>query len=396
MLRRSMGLSFTSLLSTWFLVILLSAPGAKAGATLDLSDESSTQGVSGAVIDIHDNFDTKDQQNYNFLSFSWKKFIQDELKDHPEISFFGLYIGGPKSYEQDSLTVRFRPASTQKIFTTATYLENIGWNTKIPQMLKLSDNIIAESLVPKIGEGSRADGLAAIQAFSNQTISDAMAEDGLRFEDFNQNPVDVQDEYKGKEYKINPYQVSCYSGSGIDGAVSGPNGLAKKTAAQQEKRSTITVGALRYFLEGLKKKPYFEKILRSLPYAGLDGTLTRAKETRAGGSTMANGPARATIAAKTGTLTGVKNLAGYIHVVTEEGADDYIPFVILTRTTSTKDAFELDDTVVNKIAERLHASKIPLEPFTYPGAPKFKDYLPTEESTLPPPAQPPGGTFSLE
>ena len=327
---------------------------AHAAATLDLSDDAAFTSSSATTVDVQVNAGDGDDSDSEFKSSDWKKFIQEQLDHHSEkadTTFIGLYIGGPNPFEKDSLNVRFRPASTQKVFTAAAYVEAFGWNTKIPVMLKRSIGPIADDLLaPKLGGGVRSKGWQAIEDYSNQTIADAMKDDGLNFFDFDQHPVTAEDDYILNEIKINPYRVSCRGGSGFDGA----NDLLKH---RDLPRSEVTVAALRYFLEGLKKKPYFEKILRSLPYAGIDGTLQRAA--------MAEGASRGTIAAKTGTLTGVKNLAGYVHVE-KDGEDDYVPFVILTRTTSTSDAFSIDDTIVNKIAEVLHATEIPLTPFDYP------------------------------
>jgi D-alanyl-D-alanine carboxypeptidase/D-alanyl-D-alanine-endopeptidase (penicillin-binding protein 4) len=55
-------------------------------------------------------------------------------------------------------------------------------------------------------------------------------------------------------------------------------------------------------LDGLRDKPGFSKLYKSLPIAGRDGTLA---------SRMRSGPARGHCRAKTGTLTGVSALSGY-------------------------------------------------------------------------------------
>jgi D-alanyl-D-alanine carboxypeptidase/D-alanyl-D-alanine-endopeptidase (penicillin-binding protein 4) len=74
------------------------------------------------------------------------------------------------------------------------------------------------------------------------------------------------------------------------------------------------------FLERVQREPYFPVLRDALAVAGVDGTLrNRMKGTAAQGK----------LRAKTGTLEGVYNLAGYV-----PAGREHVPFVILTRTTS--------------------------------------------------------------
>ncbi|MBI3543861.1 MAG: D-alanyl-D-alanine carboxypeptidase/D-alanyl-D-alanine-endopeptidase [Deltaproteobacteria bacterium] len=96
------------------------------------------------------------------------------------------------------------------------------------------------------------------------------------------------------------------------------------------KASHVTTEAMMALLLDLRAHPKFDAIWQALPIAGVDGTL----ETRMRG-TAAEGVLRA----KTGTLDGVYNLSGYVPRV--DGAakpDDFVPFVMLTRTTSENEA----------------------------------------------------------
>lgn len=87
-----------------------------------------------------------------------------------------------------------------------------------------------------------------------------------------------------------------------------------------------TPRALMALLRQLTKEPTFIHVWNSLPIAGVDGTLA-SRMTR----TIAKGEVRA----KTGTLAGAYQLAGYIprrDSVTRE-ITEFVPFVILSSTT---------------------------------------------------------------
>jgi PBP4 family serine-type D-alanyl-D-alanine carboxypeptidase len=87
----------------------------------------------------------------------------------------------------------------------------------------------------------------------------------------------------------------------------------------------VSPQAMYALLEALSRSPDFGVLWRALPIAGVDGTL--AKRMR---GTAAEGVLRA----KTGTLSGSYNLAGYVPRFNAAGAiTGYVPFVVLTRTT---------------------------------------------------------------
>jgi D-alanyl-D-alanine carboxypeptidase/D-alanyl-D-alanine-endopeptidase (penicillin-binding protein 4) len=84
-----------------------------------------------------------------------------------------------------------------------------------------------------------------------------------------------------------------------------------------------TPRALFALLEALRESKTFGAIWRTLPVAGVDGTLRKRMR-----KTAAEGVLRA----KTGTLNGAYNLAGYVPRFNAVGAPvDFVPFVIFAR-----------------------------------------------------------------
>lgn len=98
-------------------------------------------------------------------------------------------------------------------------------------------------------------------------------------------------------------------------------------------------------LRQIAKDRNFPVFLQSLPIAGVDGTLT---------DRMRNTVAMGRVRAKTGTLKGSYQLAGYIPR-SREGATEYVPFVILTSTTEENrdEVRRFQDALVVKMMESL-------------------------------------------
>ena len=103
-------------------------------------------------------------------------------------------------------------------------------------------------------------------------------------------------------------EVKLYDGSGLSA------------------KSEVTTSAVMALLLDLRTRADFSVLWNSLPIAGVDGTLAhRMKGTAAAG----------VLRGKTGTLDGVYNLSGYVpHAASNGDPDEYVPFVMLTRTTA--------------------------------------------------------------
>ena len=93
--------------------------------------------------------------------------------------------------------------------------------------------------------------------------------------------------------------------------------------------SNTTARAFIEVLKHLAAQPYFATIWDSLPIGGVDGTIS---------SRYKNPAVRGKVRAKTGTMGGHYQLAGYIPRTGADGKSvkELIPFVILTTTPPTK------------------------------------------------------------
>jgi D-alanyl-D-alanine carboxypeptidase/D-alanyl-D-alanine-endopeptidase (penicillin-binding protein 4) len=90
----------------------------------------------------------------------------------------------------------------------------------------------------------------------------------------------------------------------------------------------VTTTAVMALLLDLRASSHFGTIWEALPIAGVDGTLKNR---------MKGTPAEGMLRAKTGTHVGAYALSGYVPHLTRDGTvDQYIPFVMLTRTTESE------------------------------------------------------------
>ena len=92
-------------------------------------------------------------------------------------------------------------------------------------------------------------------------------------------------------------------------------------------------------LEGMKKHTYWEIWRDIQPIAGVDGTLrNRMKST----------PAEGNVRAKTGTISNVRGLSGY--VTTADGEELVFSFLVNGHLLGSKDTEDVTDSVLEMIA----------------------------------------------
>ncbi len=160
-------------------------------------------------------------------------------------------------------------------------------------MMKSSDNMMAEHLLKTLGavqygKGSFETGIKAVISFL-------------------------------KEIGINS-SLTMVDGSGL----SHLNQVSPRTIAQ--------------LLQKMKEQKYFEYFINSLPIAGVDGTLKKR---------MIGTPAEGKVFAKTGTLSGVSTLSGYIK--TEKG--EAVFSIMINSSTQAKERKRIIDEICVKILD---------------------------------------------
>lgn len=93
-------------------------------------------------------------------------------------------------------------------------------------------------------------------------------------------------------------------------------------------------------LEGMQKSKFAKDWMELLPIAGVDGTLkNRMKGTKAEGN----------VRAKTGTISNVRSLSGY--VTTKSGEELVFSFIVNGHLLSSKDTEDVTDSVLEMLAE---------------------------------------------
>jgi D-alanyl-D-alanine carboxypeptidase len=189
--------------------------------------------------------------------------------------------------------------------------------------LKHSINVIGEALLRKIGEKSEIArnvdlldaGLEELREFVAQLGAKTAARAGVK-----------------EEPRYFSSRVTLFDGCGLS------------------RDSRVTGDAMIALLRDISVAPYFQRIWDSLPIAGVDGTLKFR---------MQQGTAHNLLRAKTGTLNGVYNLAGYVPRMNKGRIADLVPFVILTKDAKSKTAAHL---VEDRLGEALAEAVAGIEP----------------------------------
>lgn len=193
------------------------------------------------------------------LAPSWNKY-SESTTFNPALYFLNVLGKELKDIGADTLSCALRNIDTR-------FSPNLFYNKKrtiaelLPHMMKTSDNLYAESMFFHIAR--------------TNTGRWATWKDGARL---------VNNVLRKAE--VNPSYVEVADGSGVS--------LYNYISPQAE------LALLRY---AYKNKDIFDALLPSLPVAGVDGTLKNR---------MKEGVAYKKIYAKTGTVSGVSCLAGYV------------------------------------------------------------------------------------
>lgn len=182
------------------------------------------------------------------------------------------------------------PVNAQSLITITTPLDNI-----LERMMKRSDNLYAESVLLQLsaGEGKKASAKQSLKKMSRMLTEAGVKADNYRLAD----------------------------GSGLS--------LYNYVTPETE------IVVLRY---AYKSKEIYPRLLRSLPIAGIDGTIS---------DRMKKDCTKGKIYAKTGTLTGVSSLAGYI-LIPEQSP---MAFCIINQgILNKKKAHKFQDEILHTIA----------------------------------------------
>ncbi len=117
--------------------------------------------------------------------------------------------------------------------------------------------------------------------------------------------------------------------STLVGAAGGFENVVLNDGSGLSRKSRVTAEVMVNFLNAVKTEPYFKDFLAALPTAGRTGTLDRR---------MSGTSAAGRVHAKTGTLDGIYQLAGYLAEETNAGTE-YHSFAILTETDAASVAY---------------------------------------------------------
>ena len=166
----------------------------------------------------------------------------------------------------------------------------------LPHFLKPSQNQIGEILLKTLGREQRGIGSAA----AGRAVVDSLI----------------------RVWGLNPRQLSMADGSGLS------------------RYNLVAPDLLIGLLQHMERSPNFDVWYAALPVAGVDGTLANR---------LRGTPAAGNVHAKTGTLSGVRGLSGY--VTTAGGERLLFSTIVNHHTLSARDADRLVDAMLVRLAE---------------------------------------------
>jgi len=143
--------------------------------------------------------------------------------------------------------------------------------------------------------------------------------------------------WPGSAKRMTATLVEAFGLAGGDLTIRDGSGLSRKNA--------VTARALVRVLAGALKQKYARVLLRSLPVSGADGTLARR---------LARAPYAGRVVAKTGYISGVSALSGY--VLDAAGKPAYAFAILVNRVPAGKNwqAKQFQDSVASALVDTLH------------------------------------------
>jgi D-alanyl-D-alanine carboxypeptidase/D-alanyl-D-alanine-endopeptidase (penicillin-binding protein 4) len=210
---------------------------------------------------------------------------------------------------------RMRPEEENYHLKNTQSHEKILYSSRLPQLLGLvnrdSENFVADALfravAAKVDAESQMDLLSLAQVQMQYFLRKALGEES--------------------------HAVQLFDGSGLS------------------YDDSITPQALFQFLNWVQKQSYWSNFLGSMAVAGKDGTLAHR---------FAKARAKGWVRAKTGTLDGYFQLAGYVPRIKNGKAASWLPFVLLTHATEgtagakAKSIQDVQDEVVEQIFQQIN------------------------------------------
>jgi D-alanyl-D-alanine carboxypeptidase len=207
------------------------------------------------------------------------------------------------------------PTSSGGTEDSAVYLSQPLSHILVP-FLKHSINVVGEALLRTVGQKSETARNMDLLEAGQDEMREFVGRIGART--------------AGKvRVKVEPRyfsgRVTLYDGSGLS------------------REDRVTGDAMIALLKDISNAPYFKYIWDALPIAGVDGTLK---------ARMKGTAAQNLLRAKTGTISGVYNLAGYVPRMVNGRIAQLVPFVILTKDAKSKTAAHLiEDRLGRALAE---------------------------------------------
>lgn len=179
--------------------------------------------------------------------------------------------------------------------------------------------------------------LSALVAYTNKPSDDFMADDLFK--------VMAERHGGGADLRAEGQQMFREATSrwlSLAGFSSYANDLFFADGAGLSQNSHVSARAYLQLLKVFSREPWFPVLYDSLPIAGRDGTL----KTR-----MIGSPAAGVVHAKTGTLRGAYQLAGYVPKLAGGQVVEHVPFVILTSVDPSKrlDVYALQTDIASKL-----------------------------------------------